>query len=58
MSMPSKAIYIFNSILINIPVLYFTGLEQIFGEFILEPQRPQIDTHNLEKEESWRNHNT
>ena len=39
MSMPSKAIYRFNSILINIPVLYFTGLEQILQEFILEPQK-------------------
>ena len=50
MSMLLKAIYRFNAIPINIPMVYFTDLEQIFQKFVLNPpQKTPNNYNNLEK---------
>ena len=49
MSIRLKAICKFNTILINIPMMYFTELEQIFQKFIWNPKRPCIATEILRK---------
>ena len=49
MSILLKAIYRFNTILIKIPMAYFTDLEQIFQIFIGNQERPQIATAILRK---------
>ena len=49
MSILLKALYRFNTILIKIPMAYFTDLEQIFQIFIGNQERPQIATAILRK---------
>ena len=44
-----KAIYSVNEILVRIPMIYFTELEQIFQKFIWNNKRPHIATVILRK---------
>ena len=47
MSMLSRAIYTFNTILIKIPMTFFKELEQIVLKFVWNQKRPQISKELL-----------
>ena len=53
MSIQPKEICRFSATLINIPMMYFTELEQIFQKFMWNHKRPQIATEILWKKNKF-----
>ena len=59
MSILPKAIYRFNAILIKLPMVFFTELEQIISQFVWKYKKASNSQSYLEKEEwNWRNQPT